>query len=231
MNCLEFRRELFAGPRHLSGAARQHLEGCSACAEAAKLAQDADRRIEEALLVAIPEGLEERVLLRRGLRVQRRWEIRAMAASVILAVAVAAGLALDTRYGVDGTASHALAHVSMEPESFQNASSLDPAAFQAAIRQLGGEGDVELGRLRYVRLCPMEEGGRGWHFVFESGKDLLTVFVVPDGRVEGRLQATTSGGTALVRAVPKGYFAVVAASEGEASRFLALIQQRIRWQT
>ena len=231
MNCLEFRRELLAGPRHLSAAARDHAGGCAACADAAKTAREGDGTIEDALLVSVPAGLEDRVLLRRGLRRPSRWRPWALAATLLVGLGVVAGLLGERSEPGGGTAGHAIAHVLNEPGSLVATAALDPAAFQSAIRKLGGEGHVDLGRLRYVRLCPMEDGGEGWHFVFESGGNVVTVLVVPDGRVEGRLQAVASNWTALVRPVPRGYVAVVAASQSVAGQVAAALQNHIRWQT
>jgi hypothetical protein len=59
IHCLESRRLLLSAPReHVCRAHR-----CESCAAFACELVDADRKIEETLLVSVPEGLDYRILL------------------------------------------------------------------------------------------------------------------------------------------------------------------------
>ena len=60
-NCLEFRREKLADPRHLSPDALAHLNECAACRGFAAEINENEARLAAALAVPVPEGLAERI--------------------------------------------------------------------------------------------------------------------------------------------------------------------------
>jgi hypothetical protein len=94
MDCLEFRRLLGSDPRVADAAARAHLESCARCQDAYARAQAFDARIAQALAIALPEGLADRVLLAQltGERQRRVGGLRygwiALAAAAALVVAI-----------------------------------------------------------------------------------------------------------------------------------------------
>lgn len=94
MDCLEFRRLVGIDPRVTDPAARAHLEACPRCQDAYARAQAFEARIAQALAVAVPEGLADRVLLtqltgerrRRATGLRYGWIALAAAAAIVLAV-------------------------------------------------------------------------------------------------------------------------------------------------
>lgn len=93
MDCLEFRRRLAAEPRAREADFVAHRDSChSGCTEAWWRAQRLERRIENALVIDVPAGLADRVVLAQatGTRARaRRWRVGfALAASLLLAVGV-----------------------------------------------------------------------------------------------------------------------------------------------
>lgn len=65
MNCLEFRRDKLADPRQGSPEALAHLRECAACRGFARAVIEIEVRIAATLSVPVPEGLAERIILRR----------------------------------------------------------------------------------------------------------------------------------------------------------------------
>ena len=72
MNCLEFRRLLLVQPRNITSEHRAHMERCSRCAEFAESVANDEDALEQALLVPVPDGLADRVLLRHSIRSPNR---------------------------------------------------------------------------------------------------------------------------------------------------------------
>jgi hypothetical protein len=98
MDCLEFRRRLGSEPHVADAEAQAHLASCAACAAVAADAQAFEARLANALAVALPDGLADRILAAQRAdvaeparaRPRRRlgWIALAAAASLLLAFGV-----------------------------------------------------------------------------------------------------------------------------------------------
>lgn len=114
MDCLEFRRRLGSDPRVADADARAHLESCPRCRDAYARAQAFESRLAEALTVAVPEGLADRVLLTQITQERRRrrtslrygWIALAAAAALIVAVGVVRRGALTAKPLPDVVVAH-----------------------------------------------------------------------------------------------------------------------------
>jgi uncharacterized protein DUF3379 len=227
MNCLEYRRAKLSDPRRLPEDARSHERECAQCAEFAREVDATDAALAEALAVRVPEGLADRVLLRRRPS-PWRWAPWALAAGLALVVVfVVRPFKPDVS---EQYARLAIEHVVMEPESFTTERGTDPAVVQAALRSFGGTMKEPIGRVRYVRLCPVE-GGTGLHIVFETPEGLATLILVPDKHIGSAAVADTAGWDALVQPSRRGYYAVVTTSRAGTVAADRLIRQRIDWNT
>ena len=226
MNCLEFRRHKLADPRRLPDEAHVHVAGCAACAALAREVDEKEAELERALAVPVPEGLAERAMLRSRTppRAWRRW---ALAAGVVAAL-MAAAWPLVPRNEPQLYARLAIEHVVMEPESFTTVRNADAAAFRAVVQELGGTLKEMPGTIRYIRLCPVEDG-YGWHIVFETPEGLATLLLVPGKHLAAPQTASTAAWNALARPVRGGYYAVVASSAEAASAFDKMIRDCIVW--
>ena len=228
MNCLEFRREKLADPRRLSSEARSHADGCPTCAAFAREVDEAEPALDRALRTPVPEGLAERIIF-RSRRPRPAWRAWALAASLVVALAVGFFLGTSRQPGqADIYARLAIEHVVMEPESLSTISAADAQGFQAAIQTFGGNVKELPGKIRYVRLCPVEDG-YGWHVVFETPQGLATLILVPGKRLP-RLETASAGGwNALARPVRGGYYAIVTKSPDATSEFERMLRDCIVW--
>ena len=104
----------------------------------------------------------------------------------------------------------------------------DSQALSAVIKEVGGSLQGSLGRVRYIRLCPVEDTF-GWHIVFETGDGLATLILVPGEKLRGHETAISGGWNALVRPARGGYYAIVTASADATWRFDRLLQERVDW--
>ena len=229
MNCLEFHREKLADPRLLSETARAHAHGCPSCAAFSRSVDEADAKLAHTLSVPVPEGLSERVLLRQQGAGRMAWRAWALAAGI------AAGILSATLYlnyfPADHYARLAIEHVVGEPESFSTVYNAEPKSVDRALRSVGGSIKAPFGRVRYVKLCPLQEGGTGWHIVFETPHGLATLILVPDRHARSRTETTVNGWSALIQPLPRGYYAVVTSSSAATSRVGDILKERINWST
>ena len=85
MNCLEFRQLKLSEPTTEDAEALAHQSSCNTCAQFEKEISELDASMNQALSVAVPEGLAARILLNRSLkqpqRKPTRWLWLSMAAS------------------------------------------------------------------------------------------------------------------------------------------------------
>ena len=228
MNCLDFRREKLADPRRLSAEALAHLNDCAACRGFAAEINENEARLAAALDVPAPEGLAERVILRSKTQTRLSPRLWAMAATVVLTLGF--GFQQWKNFPSQDYARLAIEHVMHEPESFTSTRLAVPQLFRSVMHNFGGELQGTLGRVRFMKLCPVPEG-TGWHIVFETEQgELATLILIPARRMQAQSeQATVGGWTALARPGGQGYYAVITQSPETLGKVDELVRQRVRW--
>jgi len=227
MNCLDFRRAKLADPRRLPSEARSHASTCAACSAFAREFEHAERLLQWALEVPVPEGLAERILY-RSRTPQRPWRSLAVAASIL--AALAAGFALGaSRQTGDVYARLAIEHVAMEPEALASGLSADPKALQAVLRDFGGTLRELPGRIVYFECCPVADG-LVWHAVFETPQGRATLILAAGVRLPRAQTATTARWSALAEPVRGGYYAIVTESQAGTAAFEKALRASVAWE-
>lgn len=176
MECLEFRRRLFADPAARDTEFLAHRDAChDGCTESWWRAQRFERHLMRALhAVEPPADLAERVLLAQATslraRVRRRWQVGLALAASLLAALVVAGYAWNPRTGDGGAlAGMAIAHVRSEAYSLTMTRPIDDAqlrpvfakrgvALRAAPAHAVFAADCKVGPYRAVHLVLREQG-------------------------------------------------------------------------
>ena len=230
MNCLEFRRYKLADPRRLSPEAAAHLNDCAACRGFAAEVDENEARLAAVLDVPVPEGIAERIILRRKAQTRFSPRLGMLAASLVLTFAF--GLHQWKDAGSQEYARLAIEHVMHEPESFTSTRLADPELLRRVMHTFGGEIQASLGKVRYMKLCPVPEG-TGWHIVFEAedGK-LATLILIPAKRMKTDAeQAQVGGWNAVARPGGQGFYAVIADSPDALAKADELVRQRVRWRS
>lgn len=227
-NCLDFRREKLADPRRLSPEALAHLNDCAACRAFAAEVDENEARLASVLDVPVPEGLAERIVLRRKTQARLSPRLGMLAASLVLTFAL--GFLQWRDVGSQDYARLAIEHVMHEPESFTSSRLADPQLFRTVMQNFGGEMQASLGKVRFMKLCPVPEG-TGWHIVFETEQgELATLILIPAKRMQAQSeQATVGGWTALARPGGQGYYAVITQSPETLGKVDELVRSRVRW--
>jgi hypothetical protein len=226
MNCLDFRRHKLSDPGRLPEEARAHAAACPACSAFARDVDPRERELERALAVPVPDGLAERSIL-RSRRPHRAWQRWALAATVLLALAIGASLPL-LRKDPELYARLAIEHVAMEPESFTAAGPADAEAFRSVVQNFGATLKEMPGTIRYMRLCPVEDGF-GWHIVFDTPEGAATMILVPGKRLAAPQSASKGSWSALARPVRGGYYAVITPSMAATASFDRMLRGAIVW--
>lgn len=186
MDCLEFRRGLGSDPQVAAAAARAHLATCASCAQAAALAEVFERRLGDALVVPVPAGLAERILIARdndarttGSRWGRRYAWLALAAAAGLAFAI--GIVREQRAQAE-LPDLVVAHISGEERDVQN---LRTPVSAASIEHAFADRGVHLASVpdgvSYVNECPIGKY-RSVHMVMPQNDAPVSVIYVVDRR-------------------------------------------------
>ncbi len=196
MNCLEFRRLIFAEPRRLRSAQKQHIERCAACATLAKEMEGFEAKIHETVMVPVPEALAERILLRhKTVRPPVRFGFSsggwALAASLIVAIAVAfhlnyrtadeepqvvAAAALGSNHPAVAAINYVLDN---EPKLLKENRTGDMAVLLSALEKMRMRLPADGTTVRYLGKCPVPDG-EGDHVVLQTPFGRASLILVPD---------------------------------------------------
>ena len=227
--CLEFRRAKLADPGRLPAQARSHALDCPGCRDFARRIDAAEHDTARVLEVPVPDGLAERVILQARARAgQPAWRLGALAASVVLSVLL--GMATWLPAGQQDYARFAIEHVLHEADDVINRRLADTKEFGTVLARFGGELQAPIGKVRYMKLCPVP-GGTGWHVVIDTEHGPATLLLIPAARgTAERLEAEMKGLMAMARPGGDGYYAVVTESRESLEAISGMLNERVSWQ-
>ena len=225
MNCFEFRKLLLTNPRVRTPGQDRHLAECAACANLAREVGDFEARVHDAMRVPVPEGLADRVLLRRkiGAPAVRAW---ALAASLVAALGVGTyfyraspdegeRVLTAAALGATNPAVMAIAHVlEDEPWMLKENRGVDPAAMRAAFTRLGLNAPAGGTTVLYFDKCPMT-GGIGEHVVMQAPFGRVTVILIPGQPFASRVVVADRDKTAIAAPHGAGGYILIADSLGD----------------
>lgn len=220
MNCFEFRRLILADPRRRTEERQAHLARCGRCAALAAEVEGVETALHDAAAVPVPEGLAERVLLRRTMSRSARAGMWALAASVIVAVGVGAyfyagpgvqgedqvvaAAVLGERHPAVAAINYVVDH---ESRLLRETPVLDTAVVRQALAHLGLKLPKTVA-MRYLGKCPVP-GGIGEHVVLETEFGHVTLILVPNQPIAPRVIVADRKLTALAAPVRTGGYILV----------------------
>lgn len=216
MNCFEFRRLILAEPRRRTEEQGEHVVRCASCAALANEIEAFETAVNEAVSVPVPEGLAERVLLRRTMSRSARAGLSALAASVVVATSIGAYFlyagsspAIEERIvaayvlGEQHPAVAAINYVrDHESRLLRETPVLDTAVVHQALAHLGLKLPKSVA-MRYLGKCPVP-GGTGEHVVLETDFGHVTLILMPHQPVSPRLIVADHKLTALAAPARSG---------------------------
>lgn len=239
MECLEFRRETGADPRHLGAAAAAHRDACPACAESLRRTLALDARILAALQVPVPPaaraparaevrdaGLAARVL--RLPRVEpRRW--------IALAASIAGGVAIGSLLWIGGPraslAGDVVKHVEHESGSMVVTSrAADPGEVAAVLERAGVRLRPGIGTVSYATTCPFR-GEKVPHLVVQTAVGPMTVMVLRDEKVDAPEDFDEGGYSGTIVPAGPGSIAVLGhAPTADLDQVAERVRDAIQWE-
>jgi hypothetical protein len=227
-NCIDFRREKLADPRHLTDVAEEHLIACPACQAFSRRVNAQERALQQAVSIDVPDGLAERIIVSGRVQTRAPFKLWALAASVLLSV----GMGVQFWHAAPDRDRIALAveHVMHEPQALMSTRLIEPERVSQVFESFGAEVRVPLSSVRYVKLCPVP-GGTGWHIVFDTDKGPATLLLLPQQTERKARIITASYGGMGVHVEPggQGMFAVVAGDEAQARAAARMLHQHVSW--
>lgn len=183
MDELEFRRRLFSDPTAVDTELQRAIQQDPAKQQLQQELLQLDTQLQQAMQVAVPQDLAERLMLNQqlaGFRQQKRR--RQWTYGIAAAVALTAGLVqlrFELVYFGNDLGSYALAHVYHEASALVSQNEQLPSA---TVNTLMASFALKLdgfdGQVRYARFCSFR-GVRSLHLILDTPDGPVTVFVLP----------------------------------------------------
>jgi hypothetical protein len=207
MDCLEFRRLCGVDPNNGNASCAAHAAECAACSSYALRAKRFDARIHDALRIDVPLAAAAAPARREPEPARRRW--MGLAASVVLAAGVGAGLWFASPAPTLALESEVIAHILHEPEALAaDRPVLDTAAVEELLARHAFRVGEGIGAVSYVRICDFR-GKKVPHLVVEGTAGPVTVMLLTDEQLAGALMLDEDGFFGRIVPVGSGSVAIV----------------------
>ena len=214
VTCLDVRRLVGANPRRLDAGVAEHCKSCAACASFVRETQALEARLERALMVEVPEGLEARIVLDASLkhapRIWRPW--LAAAASGLLTLALATSAYMHLHPAGEDLASAVVAHI-QNPEELpaiapDRALIRDASYLQDVMDRGGVHMQGAMDRVAYAHVC-LFRGERVVHLVVQGKDGPVTILLLPHIRVGKNMPVDEDGFHGVIVPAGQGSIAIV----------------------
>ena len=235
MNCLEFRRLYDTDPGCQDSHFLAHARACDECAAFARRGATLERRLHAAMRVKTPENLSSKILVKQVFRRERQikrpraWPVIRwmLAASVVLAIGSGAVLINHLRAPSLGHAVMALvdeaehALVPRAPVSLED--------IRAALKPVGIDLNGEPGVVTFASPCVVR-GKLAGHIVIKGEKAPISILLMPNESVSGRLTIERSDLKGVLLPMKQGAIAILGAPEEELSAIENKVLSLFKWQ-
>lgn len=233
-HCLEVRRVLGAEPQRRDDSILAHCKACAACAAFMQDMLALDARLDRALAIPVPEGLEARIVLDASLKHNRRprpvtW--LAMAASLLLAVGIGAGVWWKARAELP-LAAAVIQHVKnpMEADAIvpgqplvRKVSLVEGVLDKVGVQVRGGLDDVT-----YARVCPFR-GQLVAHLVVRGKDGPVTVLLLPHIHVDKPQHFDEEGFRGVIEPAGSGSIAILANNPSPMQPMAEELVGKVQW--
>lgn len=208
MNCTDYRNRLLAAPHSPTAAMSAHADECEPCATFARDLSAMDAVLHDALAVDVPDNLgQTRLLQKIAQRRRRALALYAVAATLLVAVGLFAGLNLE--HAPSPIPADLVAHIRHEPALLVPTTQVLPIERVSTVLR---EGRVTLtgpiGSVHHAGLCPFR-GNLVAHLVVETPSGPVTVMLLPDETVRAPVRFDEDGLRGVLVPAGRGSIAVI----------------------
>jgi hypothetical protein len=226
------RRIAGAEPARRDAAVAEHCRGCAACTAFVRELLALDAKLERALQVEVPEGLEARIVLDASLRHTRRpWQPwLAAAASALMVVTLGVTAYLHQHPQGDDLAAAVVQHVQGEPDSLAPDRTLitDASLVDGALGGAGVAVDGGLDGVTYAQTC-LFRGERVAHLVFQGVHGPVTVLLLPHIHVDRVMPVDEDGFHGFIEPDGRGSIAIVTLGSTPMDPMMQKLVRKVRW--
>lgn len=223
----EFRQLAGAHPQHLGPAAQAHAGQCAECAEYLAQMRQLDSLMKRAM--EVPAPVSGNVTPMRTVVLKNRTPARvfALAASMLLAVMVGAGIWIASSR--DTLAADVIVHVREEPDAMVatdkrvTQAELDDVLRRAGVRLKSGTQTVSV-----ARTCPFR-GKTIPHLVVQTRAGPITVLVLGDEHLTSARAFDEQGYAGILRPSGRGAVAIIANSPAALDEAAAQVEAAVEW--
>ncbi|MGV6852046.1 MAG: DUF3379 family protein [bacterium] len=208
MDDLQFRKQLLVDPFTQDS---EFIDWCNTNPTAKldlKAAQAFDKTLKKALELPVPEGLIDDILMQQnGAEVARKMRQKhvgyfAIAASFVLSI----GFGMQLWLSQPDLSTFAIQHYHHEPEAVLSTAEVSESDVDWLFSEYGLKVTKSLGKVTYLKRCPMFNK-TGIHMVIQTAQGAVTVFYMPDKKLNGNSQIKDVGLHGELIAASKGVFA------------------------
>ncbi|MGH8401760.1 MAG: DUF3379 family protein [Gammaproteobacteria bacterium] len=233
-HCLEVRRILGAEPQRRETAILAHCKTCAACAAFMKEMLALDSRLDRALTIPVPEGLEARIVLDASLKHTRRlrpvtW--LALAASLLLAVGVSVGVWWQASAPMPLTAA-VVEHIRnpMEADAILPGQPLlsKVSLVQGVLDKVGVQVRGGLDDVTYARVCPFR-GRLVAHLVVRGKDGPVTILLLPHIHVDESEPIDEAGFRGVIEPAGSGSIAIVSNNNTPMHPMAEELVSKVQW--
>jgi Protein of unknown function (DUF3379) len=224
-----YRSAIMADPHDPDPDLRAHRDSCAECRAFTEQLLRFEARLERALLIDIPAKSVVLPFVRNGAQRPRRW--MAMAASLLLALVIAAGvwLTLPQR----SLAAAVVAHMAGEPDAWLTEAPVPDAELNDVLKNSKLRLKPDAGVVSYASSCEFR-GHRVPHLVVQTQSGPVTVMVLVHEAVRKPRQFDEHGYRGTIVPVPgHGSIAVLMRDanpgSGDVERIAARVDDSIIW--
>jgi hypothetical protein len=234
MNHGEARLLIGADPQSVPPELAEHLENCPECAQFQREMLALDESIRRALdqgptgVGATSVASVTTIAAARGGASQRKsanvWSGWALAASV----AVASVLVIWALHPTNTLAHDVVTHVEDESNSWRTTEPAPPQVVSEILAKAGVALDMGSDKITYAQSC-FFRGHMVPHLVVRTPRGPITVLILPDEKVKGRVSFHEDGMTGVITPAPHGSIAVLAQGNENVDAVAQQVQSSVRW--
>lgn len=216
--CIQVRRELMTDPKNRNTEVLQHVSSCKSCSDFMQSVSSFDSKLEPAMRLEVPEGLESRIILAQRMGQSKKAEKKkvydykwmSIAAALVLAIGLSIGIfKMGESHGIE---QEVLAHIYHEIYLLETDDNMSLASLNLILKQHGIQASDTIGHIRHAANCPINNKSVP-HMVLDEQGQSITVMYIPWENTPERIPFYDQRFKGVKVSAKKGSFVIVSEDE------------------